>query len=171
MFRIMVSVGRLIFMKLPSTLIFHLRQLHDACGWKVSLGYWALIYSSLHPIKPQTENERQTVLSVTLILHFVWNIAKFTLLKLLMLQILFKHSGTEEFSGSLCFLHHCWKFRIKKDGVDTTCSMHMEDETYVVGAKIFRPDIQKPRQNWKCREWYIVPSMVRLKYQLKSALK
>ena len=42
---------------------------------------------------------------------------------------------------------------------------------YIVGSKIFRPDIQKPRQMEKCCEGYIVPSMVRLRYQLKSVLK
>ena len=37
--------------------------------------------------------------------------------------------------------------------------------------KSFRRDIQKPRQNGKCCEGYIVPSMVRLMYQLKSVLR
>ena len=41
---------------------------------------------------------------------------------------------------------------------------------YVAGSKSFRPDIQKPRQ-MENAERYIVPSMVRLKYQLKSVLK
>ena len=42
---------------------------------------------------------------------------------------------------------------------------------YVVGSKCFQPDIQTPRQMEKCCEGYIVPSMVRLMYQLKSVLK
>ena len=42
---------------------------------------------------------------------------------------------------------------------------------YAVGSKSFRPDIQKPYQMGKCCEGYIVPSMVKLMYQLKSVLK
>ena len=43
---------------------------------------------------------------------------------------------------------------------------------YVIGSKSFRPDIRtKTAPNGKCCDGYIVPSMVRLMYQLKSVLK
>jgi hypothetical protein len=40
-----------------------------------------------------------------------------------------------------------------------------------VGSKSFWPDNTKAAPNGKCCEGYIVPSMVRLMYQLKSVLK
>ena len=43
--------------------------------------------------------------------------------------------------------------------------------TYVERFKSFRPDIKKAAPNGKCCEGYIVPSMMRLMYQLKSVLK
>ena len=42
---------------------------------------------------------------------------------------------------------------------------------YVVGSKSFRPDITEAAPNGKCCEGYIVPSMVRLMYQLESVLE
>ena len=126
----MVTAGRLIFIKLSSTRRIHLRQLHNACGWRVSLGTWALVSYSLHLIKLQTDKERRAVVSIILILHFIWSTVKFSLLKCLTLLILFKHSGAEEFSGSFILFYCCWKFGVKKDGVDRTYSMHMEDEAY-----------------------------------------
>ena len=47
----------------------------------------------------------------------------------------------------------------------------MPMDIYIVGSTSFRPDIQKPRQNGECCEGYILPSMVRLMYQLRIALK
>jgi hypothetical protein len=63
-------VGRLIFINLPSTRRIYLRQLKNASGWRVSLGTWALISSSLYPVKLQTEKERRAVVSITRAVFF-----------------------------------------------------------------------------------------------------
>ena len=62
-------------------------------------------------------------------------------------------------------------YLMKKKHITNSNSGSVDDNNYVVESKSFRPDIQKPRQNGKCCEGYIVPSMVRLMYQLKSVLK
>jgi hypothetical protein len=48
---------------------------------------------------------------------------------------------------------------------------HENPEIYVVGSKIFRRDIQKPLQLENAVRGYIVPSMVRLMYQLEKCVE